>query len=117
MRIVTGADADADAVVPQEAVRREGDLLYRRVQPRTGGNLRRRGSDLAHGTEADDRRPSPRTRAASSLPLASIGAPVGQGSGPHACSTGARPAMSVSVPPPPISRQAPVSLAVAPDLS
>jgi molybdopterin molybdotransferase len=54
MRIFTGAElpADADAVVMQEQVTREGDDAILSVRPRPGQHVRRRGSDLAAGTVA-----------------------------------------------------------------
>lgn len=52
VRIFTGAPVPegADAVVPQEEVRREGDLLFLEELPEPGAWIRRRGSDLEKGS-------------------------------------------------------------------
>jgi molybdopterin molybdotransferase len=54
MRIFTGAPLPegADTVIIQEDVDREGELISVRELPGQGGNIRRRGSDLARGAEA-----------------------------------------------------------------
>jgi molybdopterin molybdotransferase len=53
-RIFTGAPlpSNADAVVMQEHVRREGDTVTFEARPRPGQNIRRRGEDLAAGAIA-----------------------------------------------------------------
>jgi len=51
LRILTGAPApaDADAVLMQEHVAREGDAIRIAARPRAGLNIRRAGEDLASG--------------------------------------------------------------------
>lgn len=54
VRIFTGAPipVDADAVVMQENVTRNGDRVILQTRPRDGQNIRRRGEDRAEGAEA-----------------------------------------------------------------
>jgi molybdopterin molybdotransferase len=56
-RIFTGAPipAGADAVVMQEDVRREGDVIHLSRRPAPGLNIRRAGSDLAKGMAVLDK--------------------------------------------------------------
>jgi molybdopterin molybdotransferase len=53
-RIFTGAPipARADAVIPQEDVQRDGDIMTVRALPPPGKHIRRRGEDLAEGARA-----------------------------------------------------------------
>ncbi|SDY06045.1 gephyrin-like molybdotransferase Glp [Citreimonas salinaria] len=67
-RIFTGAPVPegADAVVMQEEVTRQGDVIHLRRRPAPGQNIRRAGSDMAAGTVVVDagRRLGPREIAA-----------------------------------------------------